>query len=290
MRHAFLIIAHSNFDILEKQIELLNDERSDFYIHIDQKAKFDIDSFNSKFSNASINFVERKKIKWGDYSQIDCEYRLLKESTKKYHDYYHLISGVDMPLHTIDEMEKIILKKGNKEFIHFDSDSISESELNRIKYYQLIISRNKIWNFLNGIIVKFQKIIHINRLSKINIKPMKGCNWFSITNECANYIVSKEDKIQKMFAHSICGDEIFLQTLVFNSRFIENVSEHNFCDNYDCCLRYIDWKRGNPYIFRNEDFNELVRSDCLFARKFDYQLDPKIVDMITDYLLKKKGQ
>lgn len=38
-KHAYLIMAHNEFDILEKQLRLLDDYRNDIYIHIDKKVK-----------------------------------------------------------------------------------------------------------------------------------------------------------------------------------------------------------------------------------------------------------
>lgn len=46
--HAFLIIAHNEFDILEKVIKLLDDNENHLYIHIDKKVKdFNFDKFSS---------------------------------------------------------------------------------------------------------------------------------------------------------------------------------------------------------------------------------------------------
>lgn len=38
LRHAYLIMAHNNFEILEKQVLLLDSPNADFYIHVDKKA------------------------------------------------------------------------------------------------------------------------------------------------------------------------------------------------------------------------------------------------------------
>ena len=48
--------------------------------------------------------------------------------------------------------------------------------------------------------------------------------------------------------------------------------------------RYIDSNRGGPYVFRKEDFNDLINSEALFARKFDLNVDREIVDMIFEKL------
>ena len=62
-----------------------------------------------------------------------------------------------------------------------------------------------------------------------------------------------------------------------NSKYKESIDNN--------CLRYIDWHRGNPYIFQITDFDELCKSDKLFARKFSYERYPEIVKKIYQYLL-----
>ena len=53
-------------------------------------------------------------------------------------------------------------------------------------------------------------------------------------------------------------------------------------------MRYIDWNRGNPYIWRNKDYDELINSEYLFARKFDYNKDKEIINRIYDFLTKTR--
>ena len=45
-------------------------------------------------------------------------------------------------------------------------------------------------------------------------------------------------------------------------------------------MRYIDWDRGNPYVFRIDDYDALMKSDCMFARKFDEKIDKEIIEKI----------
>ncbi len=35
-KHAFLIMAHNQYPLLEKLVDLLDDERADIYLHIDK--------------------------------------------------------------------------------------------------------------------------------------------------------------------------------------------------------------------------------------------------------------
>ena len=59
-KHAYLIMAHNNFEILEKTLKILDDERNDFYIHVDKKVKnFDFEKFKNIIQKSRIIFIER---------------------------------------------------------------------------------------------------------------------------------------------------------------------------------------------------------------------------------------
>jgi hypothetical protein len=55
-----------------------------------------------------------------------------------------------------------------------------------------------------------------------------------------------------------------------------------FEDDYTSCLRLIDWKRGKPYVWRSEDYEEILHSSCLFARKFDQRTDSAVIMKIGE--------
>lgn len=58
-------------------------------------------------------------------------------------------------------------------------------------------------------------------------------------------------------------------------------------DNYCANVRKIDWSRGGPYVWTEKDFNELIDSNCMFARKFDEKVDPKIIELLYERILLK---
>ena len=54
-KHAYLIMAHNEFDILEKQLRLLDDYRNDIYIHIDKKVKqFNFNYYKNIVKNSNV--------------------------------------------------------------------------------------------------------------------------------------------------------------------------------------------------------------------------------------------
>ena len=72
---------------------------------------------------------------------------------------------------------------------------------------------------MESISLSIQDIFHVKRKAYENTEIFKGTNWFSITHELAVYTLSKEKEIRKCFGYGLCADELFLQTIVMNSRF-----------------------------------------------------------------------
>lgn len=120
LRHAYLIMAHNNFEILEKQVLLLDSPNADFYIHVDKKAgAFPAEALAALPQHSKIVFTDRTDVHWGGYSQIACELLLLKASLPGEYDYYHLLSGVDMPIKPRKQIEGFFQMHSDKEFLCF---------------------------------------------------------------------------------------------------------------------------------------------------------------------------
>ena len=48
------------------------------------------------------------------------KYILLKAAIKEKYDYYHLITGVDLPLKPVDKINKFFEESNGKDFVDFD--------------------------------------------------------------------------------------------------------------------------------------------------------------------------
>lgn len=282
MKHAYLIIAHHQFELLELLLKCLDNPNNDFYIHIDSKVKnFDKDAIVKNIKHSSVTFTESISIQWGAFSQIKSELILLKAALKGNYDYFHLLSGVDLPIRSAQEILSFFENNKGKEFIHFCSDEYNKSEnvQGRVKYHYFLqekVGRNNgILQLISKITLKVQKILKVNRIKNKDFEVVCGAQWFSITNDLANFVIDNEDFIVKLCKNGFCVDEIFLQTLVWNSAFKEKLYCPDAQDDYRTCLRFIDWKRGNPYTFTEQDFDELIKGEFLFARKFDMKSIPK---------------
>ncbi|WP_455666792.1 beta-1,6-N-acetylglucosaminyltransferase [Phocaeicola sp.] len=288
-QHAYLIIAHNNWKILEKLLILLDDNRNDIYLHIDQKSDF-ID-FSNKVHNANLFVFHEIDVRWGDVSLIQVELFLFNAAyCKGNYSYYHLISGSDLPLKTQDEIHAFFDSHYPAEFIGFSLGMICNNRVNKIHIfpkYQRIKNRwgNKVLFLLRCFSIFLQNILNYNHY-KLKDKLMMGPEWVSITEQAVSLILSKEKVIMKQYRFSSCADEVYKQTIIGNSPLFDNIFDK--ANDYKGCMRFIDWTQGNPYIFRSVDFKQLMSSDRMFARKFDEKIDFDIVERIVESLDKPK--
>ena len=136
MGHAYLVAAHHQMQLLQILLHLIDDERNEIYLHVDKKCKeFKEEEFRQTVKKAKIHFIERRSVTWGGYSQIQLELDLLKEATNTYHDYYHLISGVDLPLKSQNEIYNFFEIHKGMQFVSYDYKMDVDDVTNRLDKY-----------------------------------------------------------------------------------------------------------------------------------------------------------
>lgn len=297
-RHAYLIMAHGNPDQLLKLISLLDDERNDIYLHIDAKADFPMERLKNATRKSDLTLIERIPVFWAEYSQVRVELNLLREAVNAGksgggYTYYHLLSGMDMPLKTQDEIHAFFRGK-TTEFIAVCPGE-GKYQLDHVRYaYPLLkigcYRKSKALKALNEVLVLLQRLCGVKRSRRFEEKGWHfydGWTWFSITGEFAGYILKNEPVIEEMFCRAKAPDEMFIQTIAMNSRFRDGIA----CigDRVEGSKRLVDWERGRPYTFRKADLEELRSSPCMFARKFDERVDEEVIDSLFHQLKGMNG-
>lgn len=213
---------------------------------------------------------------------IAAELDLLEAAMKSgEYDYLHLLSGQDLPLKTADEIHEWFDIHQGENYIDMDMNpEHQQNAVDRISKYWIFqdcIGRNTgmVAQFLRkaeALCSKIQKVLKIDRTRKIPMKIHKGAQWFSITEEMAQELLTYRKKIKKWFRMGLCADELFVQTIACNSPLKDTIVNDS--------LRIIDWERGKPYTYTKEDEKLLLNSEGLFARKFCTEVDKEIVDIV----------
>jgi len=147
-----------------------------------------------------------------------------------------------------------------------------------------------------------------------DLVPYGGSQWWSLTDEAARYVLRFSDErpeVSRFYRYTHCPDEMYFQTVLLNSPLAETAvnreryeawsaetpPEHKASGDHmlpegTFNLRYIEWiepyssaPRGYPSVLDETDFDRLMASECLFARKFDEQRSAALLDRIDRAIL-----
>lgn len=290
LRHAYLIAAHEKPAQLATLLGLLDDESNDIYLHIDCKAKgFDEEQLRAAAPKSRVCFVPRLDSRWGDAVFIDVILSLLRQAVATEHAYYHLLSGADLPLKSQREIHAFFAARAGQEFVDFDCEVADETMLRqRIGRWHLRQPvhplAKKLYRVAEPLWLDLQKLLRVDRLKNCDTVFQKGAVWFSISHTCAVFACAEADKYRAHYQKSICADELWLQTVLVHSPFMDKRAFSGFGDECAATMRYVDWSEGgrSPRVLRLADYETLKNSGMLFARKFDSSNDDGLIRRITE--------
>jgi hypothetical protein len=269
-------------------LQLLDHPQNDIYLHIDKSARgWDAAALQASVRRGTLSIQSKFRPAWGSEALVDATLALLRTASATPHAYYHLLSGMDLPLRSQDEIHAFFAKADHAEFVDFKSETVSPDLLqNRLQTFHFLQStrqRSPLLRRLDDLSLRLQSLLKINRLKYCAVRFQKGSQWFSITQAFAEYCLAHAAEYRRYFRFSKCADELFVQTLLQNSPFLANRFSGKFDDEY-ATMRLIDWDRGtssSPYVFRATDYDAIQQSGMLFARKFDERVDAEIIRRIA---------
>lgn len=282
MKIAHLILTHANPVQLKRLIEGLAHPDADFYVHVDLKS--DIEPFLPLANNHVFFIHNRIKVYWGAYSIVQATvngfYEILA-SRKKY-DYVNLLSGQDYPLKSVEVIHEFFAEHQGKAFM--DALLINtewQEALPRLRKYHFVNYR------FNGryVLEKTLNLFAPPRKMPDNLIPVGRSQWFTMTLKHIRYIVEylqKKPEVQKFFELTWGADEIIFQTILYNSPYRKDIVNDS--------LRYIDWseRKASPKTFTIKDFQALIESGKLFARKFSLAESSEVLDELDKVKYKHK--
>ena len=261
-------MAHNEFELLQILVSCLDDPRNDLFVHIDRK----IETLpNLHVTKASLFMLEeRVDVRWGDVSVVEAEYALFEAAVKRGpYLYYHLLSGADLPIKSQDYIHQFFNEHCGKEFIGYTLTTITPEVIRKVQRWHLFPRsfRSKSWatRVPRALFLRIQELFGIRRNRDIDFK--KGTQWVSITEGLVRYAIDYKEWALKTFRNTFCSDEVFLQTLCWQSPFRENL--FNTTRDEIGCMRAIGWKSNCLTDWGAEDLSFLKDSPALFARKFN---------------------
>ncbi|MBD2535996.1 hypothetical protein H6G97_44420 [Nostoc flagelliforme FACHB-838] len=229
---------------------------------------------------------------WGGFSLVEATVRALEIMYKASDvpDWFVLLSGADYPIKAARQILDELNSNPYDAYIQYEQityqtykDDLIPSMLWLKNSYERYCTKSFIFNYSKKTYAKFNPEIHLEHplLTKAFLPFSKkltcfsGSQWFCANRKAAEYIIDFHTKKNAIISHyskiKKFSDESYFQTILANASHLKLKNDRQ---------RYIDWSDGGPHpkILLMEDLPHLLASSAHFARKFDIDIDSKILD------------
>ena len=291
MKQAILITAYKNMDHLNRIVRFFDTSGFYCFIHIDKKSSVSKSEIEDLKAKDNVNFVSQEySITWGGINHLKAILHLLDRALKECDaEYFHLITGHDFPIKPVEEFNSFFEKNRGVEFLEVNPLPYKNWENGGMDRFLLY----NVYDFIDGRtgmkerfakgLLKLQRKLRIQRkLPKDFPALFGGSTYWSLSRNCIEYVLNylqTHPSFLKRFRYSFCSEEVFFQTIVMNSPLKENVVNNS--------LRFILWEKRNgnfPANLDESDYDSMIKSDALFARKFEYPVSEGLLKKMINYL------
>jgi hypothetical protein len=273
---AYVVSAYKLPEQLVRLVRRLATPNASFAIHVDRKTPTEL--YREMVANlhdvGSVRFLERHVCNWGDFGHVRATLKgieqLLADAVP--FDYLVLLSGQDYPLRAAAEIEQFLDGARGRSFMsHWPLPHdpwTGRGGLDRVERWHLVGRRH------------LHLSLPLRRRLPGGLAPFGGSPYWCLARpvvEHVHKVIHARPELVRFFERVFVPDELFFQTLVVNSRWRETLIADN--------LRYVDWsRRPAPAVLGRDDFDRLVGSGKLFARKFDPTVDAEVLDRLDAHV------
>lgn len=200
---------------------------------------------------------------WGDYSSIrvtlNCLTKLRETGTSW--DFVNQLSGQDYPIRPLSELDSLLSADRNRCLMWARPFPVACWQKHG---YDRLPTRFRFFR----------------RFPLLGHKPWGGSAWWCLPADAINLIdrlLRSDKRYAEYWMRTAIPDELVFQTILGNSRHDISTADH---------LHYTKWDGGlHPGILEPLDLAHMRASGRLFARKFDEELNPGMLDRIDAELL-----
>lgn len=292
MRVAHVILVHKNPAQVAQLVSVLAHPDIDCYVHVDAKADIGPYLFLKQIPRVYL-INDRVDIRWAEYSLVLGMRSAMAEALSRgQYGYINLISGQDLPLQPATRFLEFLETHQGKEFITCYVDPRSgDPEAQRpeaLAWWK--DAGSHAWNYnldhwrMPGkyLVQKLANLVLPARKFPLDAFALAGrSGWFTLSSGALSYAIKFLDthpELARFFKYAWGSDELVYSTILYNSHFRDKVADN---------LLYTDWSEGkpNPKVLRMEDLHTLMTSGKFFARKFDPEVDPEIMEQLKAHSL-----
>jgi hypothetical protein len=286
MKIFFYVMVHDHPSQLSELVSALEESACEICIHVDAKAKA------SEFTRIvppgeRIKYIdERVRVNWGGFSQVKAMLAGMRQFLNSECSYFVNLSGQDFPALPIRELVEFLETSNGSNFISGSEMALNWSSATyRYERFHFVDALNnfkaKFPSF--GIIAnKVEAAINIlfagvKRKVPGKLPVFAGSGWFMLERNAVDHILQTWEtngRLVRFFSRTVCADEMFFHTILFNSRLKDTIVPNNY--------RFAKFIPGtsNPEVLTEADIGQIRLSRAFFARKFHPQKSRQLMSML----------
>jgi Core-2/I-Branching enzyme len=288
MAVAFLILAHRGASQTARLASRLLSEQTSVHLHIDKRASAEVyrDIVAALPQSPAMRLVPRVASAWASWGIVDATLTGLRSILNSGipADHIAIMSGQCYPLRSPDRIADFLSSFADQSFAAswpmpshvYDGDG----GMYRLRYWHMAIRRRR-----------FR--LPVSRKFPADLRPYGGSDFMVLARSHARRLLEFTDArtdIVRFHRHVWIPSEHYTQTVLRNLVDNEVINEN---------LWHTEWVFGakHPKLYETEDFPRLAdaasnsseaggRSRAkFFARKFDLERDPRLLDLIDQQIL-----
>ena len=272
----YVLLVHRAPGQVARLVRRLNAPGVRFIIHVDPTSdiqKLLIDSLPLE----NVEFLPRRRARWASFGLVAIALDGLRRALNHDVDHVVLLSGQDYPIKPAAQISRILESLGDRSLLYYrrfpNPDWPDErGGFGRIDHHYLWTSS------------RFARAVPRVRTGPPHgLTPYGGRQWWALSRCAAEWVLDEVDRrpaITRYFRTTLVPDELLFQTLLLNSAFADRIVNQ--------AVTFADWSdRGErkPAVLRATDVLPLHSKPHLFARKFDEERFPGVLDLIDRELL-----
>lgn len=275
MKLAYIVLCHKRPDQVARLVSRIADVDSRVWIHIDARSDETTHALRAEFAHSeTVSFTKQVRVYWSTWSMVRATLIALRAIVGGGwpFEYVFLLSGQDYPVVGSSQVRQRLEAAGGRSLI-----DCRDLEATWPLAFDRTVRRN--------VIVRGRGLVRLDSLPARQpprgTRLYGGSSWWALSRSCVDYVLGSRSParaIARYMRSSECPEEAFFQTALMNSPYATSV------ENW--CPTYVDWRPSDlkhPATLTSEDFDSIVGSGCLFARKFDVSVDAQILDMLDEH-------
>jgi hypothetical protein len=291
LRHTYVVLAHKAPGQVARLLDRLTGDGVDFLVHVDRRSPACVHAqVGALEARGDVTVLPSRATPWGGPGLVLATLDALGEAQARAAAYVSLLSGQDYPVKPPAAIEQRLREADGASFIeHFPmprrpggrhggvtDTGWADGGLPRVASWNFHVARRELR------IPNNRLRLPMRRHPPAAMRFWGGGQWWTLSAAAVVLIrrmAAERPDVVRFSRWMSSADEIVFQTLLNNAPTPVPLVNDS--------LRFADWSaRGShPRTITSADLPALAETPALFARKFDPESDPAVLDLIDRHLL-----